>query len=54
MTPSFVQGLDTALLRFETIGQALDATAVKWGSQDALIVPAPKHPLDLHRIQAPC
>src|ERR1700733_6678932 len=38
MTPSFVQGLDTALLRFETIGQALDATAVKWGSHDALIV----------------
>jgi fatty-acyl-CoA synthase len=38
MTPSFVQGVDTALLRFETIGQALDETAVKWGSHDALIV----------------
>jgi fatty-acyl-CoA synthase len=38
MTPSFVQGLDTALLRFETIGQALDAAAVNWGSHDALIV----------------
>jgi fatty-acyl-CoA synthase len=38
MTPSFVQGLDTARLRFETIGQALDETTVKWGSHDALIV----------------
>jgi fatty-acyl-CoA synthase len=38
MTPSFVQGLDTALLRFATIGQALDETAVKWGSHAALIV----------------
>jgi fatty-acyl-CoA synthase len=38
MKPSFVQGLDTAQLRFETIGQALDAAAVKWGSHDALIV----------------
>ena len=38
MTPSFVQGLDTALLRFETIGQALDAAAANWGSHDALIV----------------
>jgi fatty-acyl-CoA synthase len=38
MTPSFVQGLDTALLRFETIGQALDAAAFNWGSHDALIV----------------
>jgi fatty-acyl-CoA synthase len=38
MTPSFVHGLDTAPLRFETIGQALDATAAKWSSHDALIV----------------
>ena len=38
MTPSFVHGLDTAPLRFETIGQALDATAAKWASHDALIV----------------
>jgi fatty-acyl-CoA synthase len=38
MTPSFVQGLDTARLRFETIGQALDETTVKWGAHDALIV----------------
>jgi len=38
MTPSFVHGLDTAPLRFETIGQALDATAAKWTSHDALIV----------------
>src|SRR3954463_11374710 len=38
MTPSFVHGLDTAPLRFETIGQALDSTAVKWSSHDALIV----------------
>ena len=39
MTPSFVQGSDTALLRFETIGQALAATTAKWGSHAALIVP---------------
>ena len=38
MTPSFVHGLDSAPLRFETIGQALDATAAKWGSHAALIV----------------
>ncbi len=38
MTPSFVHGLDSAPLRFETIGQALDATAARWGSRDALIV----------------
>src|SRR6184192_1635446 len=39
MSPvSFVHGLDSAPLRFETIGQALDASVVKWGSQDALIV----------------
>ncbi len=39
MTPSFVHGLDSAPLRFETIGQALDATAAKWSAQAALIVP---------------
>jgi fatty-acyl-CoA synthase len=38
MTPSFVNGLDTVPLRFETIGQALDASVVKWGSNDALVV----------------
>src|SRR5690348_6861728 len=38
MSPSFVHGLDTAPLRFETIGQALDASVVKWGANDALIV----------------
>lgn len=38
MTPSFVHGLDSAPLRFETIGQALDATAARWSSHDALIV----------------
>jgi fatty-acyl-CoA synthase len=38
MTPSFVHGLGGAPLRFETIGQALDATVVEWGSHDALIV----------------
>ena len=38
MTPSFVHGLDTAPLRFETIGQVLDATAARWSSRDALIV----------------
>jgi len=38
MTPSFVHGLASAPLRFETIGQALDATAAKWSSHDALIV----------------
>ena len=39
MSPSFVHGLDTAPLRFETIGQALDASVSKWGSNDALVVP---------------
>jgi fatty-acyl-CoA synthase len=39
MTPSFVHGLDSAPLRFETIGQALDATAAKWNTHAALIVP---------------
>jgi fatty-acyl-CoA synthase len=38
MTPSFVHGLDTAQLRFETIGQALDEAVVKWGAHDALVV----------------
>jgi fatty-acyl-CoA synthase len=38
MTPSFVHGLATAPLRFETIGQALDATAAKWSAHLALIV----------------
>jgi fatty-acyl-CoA synthase len=38
MSPSFVHGLGTVPLRFETIGQALDATVVKWGNHDALIV----------------
>ena len=38
MTPSFVHGLDSVPLRFETIGQALDATAAKWSSHAALIV----------------
>jgi fatty-acyl-CoA synthase len=38
MAPSFVHGLGGASLRFETIGQALDATVVEWGSHDALIV----------------
>jgi len=38
MSPSFVHGLDSAQLRFETIGQALDASVVKWGSNDALVV----------------
>src|ERR1700692_3637279 len=38
MSPSFVHGLDSAPLRFETIGQALDASVAKWGAHDALIV----------------
>jgi fatty-acyl-CoA synthase len=38
MSPSFVHGLDSAPLRFETIGQALDASVAKWGANDALIV----------------
>src|SRR6267142_5116111 len=38
MSPSFVHGLDSARLRFETIGQALDASVVKWGSNEALVV----------------
>jgi fatty-acyl-CoA synthase len=38
MPASFVHGLDTAPLRFETIGQALDASVSKWGANDALVV----------------
>jgi fatty-acyl-CoA synthase len=38
MIPSFVHGLDAAPLRYETIGQAFDATAAAWGTRDALIV----------------
>lgn len=38
MTPSFVHGTDTVPLRFETIGQALDIAAARWGSHAALIV----------------
>jgi fatty-acyl-CoA synthase len=38
MTASFVHGLDTEPLRYETIGRALDAAADTWGSSDALIV----------------
>jgi fatty-acyl-CoA synthase len=38
MTLSFVHGLDSEPLRFETIGQAVDAGAAKWGSHTALIV----------------
>ena len=37
MSPSFVHGLDSAPLRFETIGQALDASVAKWGSNEALV-----------------
>src|SRR4030088_1322416 len=39
MPPSFVHGLDTAPLRFETIGQPRHASVIKWGSNDALVVP---------------
>ena len=38
MTASFVHGLDSVPLRYETIGQALDGTARTRGSSDALIV----------------
>jgi len=38
MALSFVHGLDSEPLRFETIGQALQASVLKWGSRDALIV----------------
>jgi len=37
MSSSFVHGLGNAPLRFETIGQALDATVVQWGDHTALI-----------------
>jgi fatty-acyl-CoA synthase len=36
--PSFVHGTDSVPLRFETIGQALDATAARWGRREALVV----------------
>src|ERR1700716_1201024 len=38
MTWSFVQGLDGAPLRYETIGQAFDNTAASWGEHEALVV----------------
>lgn len=38
MIQSFVHGLDAAPLRYDTIGQAFDATAAAWGTRDALIV----------------
>lgn len=37
MSASFVHGLGSVPLRFETIGQALDSTVARWGDQDALI-----------------
>src|SRR5262249_59214837 len=37
VTLSFVHGLDSEPLRFETVGQALDASVAKWGAHDALI-----------------
>jgi fatty-acyl-CoA synthase len=38
MTASFVHGLDDSPLRYETVGQALDAGVQAWGSNEALIV----------------
>ncbi len=38
MAASFVHGIDTSPLRYETVGQALDAAADAWGSSVALIV----------------
>jgi fatty-acyl-CoA synthase len=38
MTASFVHGLDTEPLRYDTVGRAFDAAAGQWGSADALIV----------------
>jgi fatty-acyl-CoA synthase len=38
MSLSFVHGLDSEPLRFQTIGQALDASVLQWGAHDALIV----------------
>ncbi len=37
MSLSFVHGLDSEPLRFQTIGQALDASASQWGARDALV-----------------
>jgi len=36
--PSFVHGLDTVPLRYETIGRLFDLAAERWGDRDALIV----------------
>ncbi len=36
--PSFVHGAHSVPLRFETVGQVLDAAAAKWGDRDALVV----------------
>ena len=37
MSLSFVHGVDSEPLRFQTIGQALDATVLQWGAREALV-----------------
>jgi len=38
MTRSFVHGVGTTPLRFQTIGEALDEAAATWGEREALVV----------------
>lgn len=38
MNSSFVHGIDPTLLKYQTIGEALDEAAATWGSREALVV----------------
>ncbi|HYX64604.1 MAG TPA: AMP-binding protein, partial [Burkholderiales bacterium] len=38
MNPSFVHGVASTVLKFQTIGEALDEAAATWGSREALVV----------------
>jgi len=38
LSPSFVHGTDSVPLRFETVGQALDSAATRWGTREAIVV----------------
>jgi fatty-acyl-CoA synthase len=38
MNPSFVHGVGSTSLKYQTIGEALDEAAASWGSREALVV----------------
>jgi fatty-acyl-CoA synthase len=38
MNPSFVHGVGSTALKYQTIGEALDEAAASWGSREALVV----------------